>query len=790
MTAGRLDLQARAFGPIVVAARALAPGLRVSWAGHTDIGPYRGTDVPMRRAAVAVLTNSCEPTIKVLFKAGVLPRHEVPGGRCDYVLYDPSRDLPSYYLAWVEDMPAPTTYEEFDLHRLVRSSCQVRARDPYPSKILEAVYQRLRVAGIFTRHEVSGFIAICDESWADLSEWFRHRAGRHTYAHPKDLAPTSLATFEASLRENLKGLPRTFLDHKRPYVREAPDVAARRRVMSLTEHFDTGALYAMIFAPRERRIDALVRPLNAIARVEKIMRFHAPDGNWSKSTYQEALTRYVVVRDILPGDSDYTRCMTVRFWRIVVARLHRYRALHDRSGKRGLLNHTPPRFRLARPLLHEMRNIQCAIAAGGHVRRKEDAHRAFEDLDDIFEAALNRAEAMEALGEAKRHAESLMAEDHNHLDFSITLPCLDDRGLAVGGLREERFRLWRTEAAAASVASDMERRGLARDSSTMRSERYCQPFIVEHLVDNDESVTGECWMLRLARLGVFICPMRFSSRRRESRLDEIARLALPGFQPHGTLLLSFEQQRSLISRFAYEIGRSFVPIEEMDVAIRFADMALRIVGQSYRRIHEVMQLRHDAWKPVDFGEFAGRYMSQDVWPKVAPKKDLGAVEKVPVTVSLDVVRSAEELLALGRHAESSQRPTAVPAMRASRWKCGPAPYVFSHMGRALLPNEVNLFLRYLLAGWPPFTLHDFRHAEAEDANFDGEPESKIQTGLGHSGPAATRIYTSLPPWAQKQIEERSHQRKADQLDRRDMLRQLAKRNVTEREAAGLSETAG
>jgi len=778
MKPGRLDLHARAFGPIVVAARTLAPGFRVSWAGHSDIGPYRGTDVPMRRAAVAVLTNSCEPTIKVLFKAGVLPRHEVPGSRCDYILYDPARDLPSYYLEWVENSPAPTTYEDFDLHRLVRSSCQVRARDPHPLKILEAVYQRLSVAGIFTRSEVAGFIAVCDESWADLNEWFRHRAGRPAYAHPKDLAPTSMATFEAALQENLKGLPRTYLDDTRPYMLESPDGAARRRVMTLTEHFDTGALYAMITAPRERRSEALSRILNAIARVEKIMRLHAPDGRWTKSTYQDALTRYIVFRDILPSDSDYTRCMTVRFWRIVVARLHRYRAQYDRSGKRGLLAHIPPRFRLARPLLNEMRNLQCTIAAEGHTRRKEDAHRAFEDLDDIFEAALNRAEAMEALGRAKRHAESLMSADDGCLDFSVTLPSLDDRGIAIGGHREERFRLWRTEAAAASVVSDMEHRGIARESTILR-ERYSQPLIVEHLVDFDGAAAHECWMLRMARLGVFICPMRFPADRRERRLAEIARLGLPGFQTHGTLLLSFEQQRSLIARFAHEIDRSFVPIDEMEVAIRFADMALRVVGQSYRRIHEVMQVCHDAWKPVEFGSFAGKYFSQDVWPKVAPKKDLGAVEKVPVTVSLDVVRSAEELLALGPRAKGSDCPAAVPAMRASRWKCGPAPYVFSHMGRPLLPNEVNLFLRYLLAGWPPFTLHDFRHAEAEDANFDGEPESKIQAGLGHSGPAATRIYTSLPPWAKRQIEERSHQRKADQLDRRDRLRLLAKQDVTD-----------
>jgi hypothetical protein len=774
MKMSHLDIGARAQGPIVVAAAALAPGHAAGTDELVDIGPLRGTEIPMRRYAAVTLTNSSKPTIRFLHQAGVLGDHQGTGAYADYVLYDPGRDLPSYYLDWVERMPAPVTFEEFDLHRQVRASCQVRSEDPYPVKILEAVYQRLSEIGNFGYAETNGLIRLSPNTWAVVGDWLRERAGQPASNRPEDLSVTSLETFVDRLRGELLGLPRTFLDAKLPYSREAPGANARRRVMSLDEHFDAGALYAMVFAPKERRTDGLNRGLNAIARVEKIMRIHAPGEKWTAETYRTALTRYVVDRDILPRDAESTRCQTVRFWRIVMARLHRYRAQCDRSGSRGLVRLLPPRFTLPRALLNEIRDRECELVATWENNRKREAHEAFRDLDEIFDAAANRAEAMEDLGNAKRQAEATIRENDAWIDFAVTLPCLDARGHLTGRHRDERFRLWRTEEAAASVYADLDRSGLVdRARETLRSTRYDEAFVVEHLDGGaDPTLATGCWMIELAGLGVLLAPNRLSPDRRDRRHDAIRSRGLPGFQAHGSAVLTFEQQRASLARFASQVGRSFVPLDEMEVAIRFADLALRVACQTYRRPHEVLQIRHDSWKPVHIAGYEDRFVSQDVMPKVTVRKDLAAMSTVSVTVSLDVTASAAEILALDRRAQYGNAPLPVAAARVSRWKCGPAPYVFSFAGRAVLPSEINLFLRYLLAGWPPFTLHDFRHAEAEDANFDGEPESKIRAGLGHSGGAPTRNYSKLPPWAEKLREESSDRRKRERLENRDAHRRL------------------
>ncbi len=781
MTRACSDVGIRAFGPIIVPARSLAPQHRTSYVGHADIGPLRGTPVAMRRLTIAGLTGSCKRTIGFLCDAGVLQQLEVEGHTVQYVLYDPLRDLASYYLEWVERAPAPVTQADFELHRRVRTSCQVLADSPYPDKIKEAIYQRLKPIGNLTRHEVNGLVGLSSECWADLSAWLRQRDGQHSRARPREAntGPASLEDFVDCLPERMKGLPKTFLDKRLPYSRKAPDRALRRRIACLTELRDTGALYAMIFAPRERRSENLAVALLAIARVEEIMRTHAPGKAWSASDFRAALIRYGTTKDILPEDVPAVRWLTIRYWRLIVARLHRYRSMYDPKDQTGLRALLPPRFKRPREMLIALGGLHREHTKEGRARRKREAHEAFRCLDDILDAAQTRAECMRALGEANREAKIAIAGDADFHDFEVTLPRLDRRGLPLGGRHTERLRLWRTRAAASSIAAEL--RPLDTIESRAKVKRlekssYDQPFIVEHLYSRSANAFGEeCWMLQLARLGVFTCPTRLSSEDQEARYTAIREHGLPGYQPHGASLLGFEDLRAGLSRYGRDLNRSFVPLDEMEAAVRFSALYLRMIDQTFRRGQEIRQTRHDAWvhhgpTPASAPEDEQpRFLTQLVFPKVAKRKDLAQVQKVSVTVRQELVEEAEEMRILNRRIVGTASPI-VPCAADIRWKCGPAEYVFSFAGRALLANELNLFLRYVLAGWPPFTAHDFRHAEAEEAEFDGEPESKIQAALGHGSVWTTRDYTELPPWAEKQLADRSDRRRAHRLDERSVKR--------------------
>jgi hypothetical protein len=443
------------------------------------------------------------------------------------------------------------------------------------------------------------------------------------------------------------------------------------------------------------------------------------------------------------------------------------------------LTFLPPRFKCPKKLLIELGGLHREHTDEGRARRKKEAHEAFRCLDDILDAAQMRAECMRALGEAKREAETAIGDGADFHDFSVPLPRLDRRGLPLGGRRTEEFRLWRTHAAAASITADMKPIGTREFKAKVKrleKSKYDQPFIVEHLGTRDAKLPDDgCWMLQFARLGVFICPTRLSSEDQQVRYEAIREHGLPGYQPHGASLLAFDEMRAGLSRYGRDLNRSFVPLDEMEAAVRFGALYLRMVDQTYRRGQEVRQTRHDACVP--YGSEVIRstetrkfdFLTQAVLPKVSKRKDLAQVEKVSVTIRRELVAEAEEMRVLNRRIIGTKSPV-VPCTADISWKCGPAEYVFSFAGRALLANELNLFLRYVLAGWPPFTIHDFRHAEAEEAEFDGEPESKIQAALGHGSVWSTRGYTELPLWAEKQLADRSDRRRALRLDERSLQR--------------------
>ncbi|MES3100601.1 hypothetical protein [Sphingomonas faeni] len=329
----------RAFGPIVVPAGALPLASRrgVHMSVKLDISPYRGRSIPISMNTLAAMTGSCKRSIHHLIDAGVLERcDEHSDDWYNFVLFDIDRDLADYFDAWVERVPAPRIHAEFQHYRRMRRLCFVWAGAAHSPKILEAVFQKLKEIGNFTRHEVHGLIPLDPSTFKTISAWLNARFG--TYARQRhavsDDIPVTWEMFAAALPEEFRNLPKTYLDGRRPYQRERPSLRIRHRVWRLSELFNAGSLYAIVYAARLRRPEQMTSAMIVISRVEEIMRTHAPGQEWTMRTYQEALTRYAVDCDILPDDVAAVRDYTVRFWRIIVGRLRRYCLQHDPSGKR------------------------------------------------------------------------------------------------------------------------------------------------------------------------------------------------------------------------------------------------------------------------------------------------------------------------------------------------------------------------------------------------------------------------------------------------------------------------
>ncbi len=789
----RTNLRNRAQGPVIVSFQARPKDERDRFVGYyVDIGHLRGTEVALTFATIADIEGSNKHTVRKLAEAGVLTEVVVPGsGRQRFARFDIGRSLADYYVDWEASLPLLTTHEEFDAYRDARRRCKIPADAPHSPRILEAVFQKLLEIGNFNKHEVNGLIPLVPAAWPPITKWLKVRIAEHArinrslrvfakrpYTTPAEL-PVTWELFKAALPDAFADLPRTCLDPHPRNQRDRPSRRFRERVWQLSRLIDAGSLYAIIRSARGRRPDEMLSGLAAIQRVEDIMFIHKPKGRWTRNDYHHAMQRYAIVKDILPEDGDRTRIKTVYRWRAISRTMRRYCRQHDPRNRRGIRNHLPPLFRISRSLKAELRATYAHLPQERIDDRKTEAHQAFAELDAIHDAARNRRDEMRRIGSRVREAETQIPPDADFLDFPIEVPTLDDRGMAIGDMQIETFRLWRVAAAWRSF--DLATFNRTRAAIGERERKgFRDGFVVEHLhtegLDGSDPIT--CWMVRLAKLGVFVCPAELPLAVRIARHEEIRSKGLPGFRANCPGLLAFASDGATLARSGLDHGRYFVPLEQAEMAMRFAFVALDTVAQAYSRMQEVQQITRTSWERAKV--VPGKiHMTQMVWPKIEAGVDLGKEEKVPITVTDELLGEILDLCDL--HVERcglDEFPTMQPA-DPLRWKCGPAEYTNSWNGQALHAHHINLFLRYLLAGWPPFTLHDFRHAEAEEDASDGVPEYVTQTKLGHSSPVSTRTYTRLPDGMKPAKESAADVRRANRIERRAAKRRGAGGNPRE-----------
>jgi len=778
--------QNRSTGPIKVSFQARPACDRDSFCGYyVDIGHLRGTEVALTFATIAALEGSNKHTVRKLVEAGVLTEATPEGsGRHRYALFDLSRSLAEYYFDWVNRVSSPESHQEFEAYREVRRRCKVPADAPHSERILEAVFQKLLEIGNFGMHEVNGLLPLTPASWPEITAWLKVRIvsyaqenrrlrvfARRPYTRPCSV-PVTWDMFKAGLPEAYATLPRTCLDENPRDRRDRPSRRIRERVWQFTRLMDPASLSAIIRAARARRPDDILPYLSAIARIEEILLAHKPIGSWTRADYADALERYAITKDILPQDSDRMRFKTVKRWRSILNKLRRYCSLHDPRGVLGIRRHLPPRFRISLTFKAKLAKAYAHLPQERIDDRKEDAHKAFAELDTIYDAARNRRDEMRLFGNRMREAEKAMSRGTAYKDFRVTVATLDARGVATGDQQIETFRLWRVEAAWRSLP--VERVPHSRTVAAFKArlqDGFQDGFVVEHLHTRrvDGSPTQTSWLIGLAKLGTFVCPAYLPVDVRAARHDEIRSKGLPGFRGDGSGLLGFGSEGATIARSGLDHDRYFIPLEQSEIAMRIAFIALDVVSQAHVRTQEVQQLVRRDWKKK--GVVPGKdHMRQKVWPKIERGEDLAPAEKIGVVITAELLDEMLDVCALHVSRCGLERFPIMPAADPLRWKCGPAEYIISWNGRALLAFEINLHLRYLLAGWPPFTLHDFRHAEAEEQEFDDVPEILIQIGLGHKSPRSTKTYTKLPAWAEAEKESRADNRKADKLERRRSAR--------------------
>ena len=276
-------------------------------------------------------------------------------------------------------------------------------------------------------------------------------------------------------------------------------------------------------------------------------------------------------------------------------------------------------------------------------------------------------------------------------------------------------------------------------------------------------------MIRLSRLGVWRGSATMTSDQQAARHEAIVTTGLPGIVPVLGGLLRFDKERATLARKAASLGRHFFPLEEVEHGMRFAHHALDCIIQSYCRLQEARQQTQDGWtleeESADGDPNEERFF-QKVIPKVPRRKDLAEVPRVKLTIRATSVEEALDLCELEMRRCARDAFPITSAAPDIGWKLKPDRYLFAHRGSPLTKKDLGLLLRYLLAGWPPYRFHDFRHVMAEDAKRDGESGIAIQVSLGHADDDQSKLYSELPWWMEADVASKSRKRRSEAVDDR------------------------
>jgi hypothetical protein len=416
--------------------------------------------------------------------------------------------------------------------------------------------------------------------------------------------------------------------------------------------------------------------------------------------------------------------------------------------------HVPAPFVITKSLAAEIKSRFGDLRAEGRERRQQNALAALADLELILAAATNRRDEMRAFGEAYRHEVDQMSVAEQSRIFSVNVPSLDQYGHHSGGISKVRFKIWRTAAAWHSLFLTPDATKNTKQIAVKREGKdpaeYEEPLIVEHL-GTDHSAgasTEDPWMIELDRLGVMHSFATADSKLKQRRHHAICSLGLPGNFGCIGGLLTFEPERAALKQNGLEQNRHFFPLEEIEHALRLAYHVLDCVSQSYNRAQEIRQQVRLGWEEAEPGEDEARHW-QYALPKVPRRMDLANITPVKVIITETTLNEMFDLCELQQRRCSFPEFPTMQAAPEIRWKCPPAEYVISHRGRAVKRGECGIFLRYLLAGWPAYSFHDFRYVMAKDAALDGVSPEEGAAMLGQETVSMAEHYMCLAGFDQE-----------------------------------------
>lgn len=778
--------------------------------GRVDITGLVGTKVRMNRKGIQRLLGSFK-AIDFLVEVGVFhvsDHANEPWAR--YYYMDPGDTLKTCYLRWEEDLPIPVTAHEFRMAKRVRRSCQVEDGHWPPQVVIVGAARVLGPRKSFTRGEVRGLVTLSNSNAKEVVRAIKEEAGKEYIINCYKAGQRPVTEQELAKRvPYLKGVAGTCFD---PHLKEeyrSPDATTRARLSTIRIMFPSAATFAYTHAPSIRLPMLLPRYMRSVARFEAEALANDPSFDPTLVASLEKARDHVAFGKLAISYPPHARDQIVRDTLHVLRRAHSRIRDIDPRGSKKLLQLQPAMLPNQAAFWKRLEEEYGSKRAGQRERRKKVSHRISDRYEKVIDGAAFRIAQISLDGDATRATIDYLEEPENaHLaywDFEVEDETLSTRGLPVGLLHERLYRCWRVPAAELSVELERDpseepppqmwpgasaRRNEAHITARSRRKEtdgkggqgkplrlHGTQYIIEFLgvtcAENDQS--AEAWYVTLAKHHSLSATGLLDAGQNTLRETLAKKWQLPNQIATAGGLVGFDQRRGRIARVASQtdrpVKRTFVPIEELEHALRLAGHGLDCVIQTWCRSGEFRQQTEykEDWDPQpDQTQFGWRCI-----PKLAPGAPIP--DPLPfIGVSNDTREEAMNLAAIcvRRCHPGGHIPDVVP-IGTLAWKCRPQPYIFSCGSRMVDAKTLNYALRLLFANIGEFRFHDFRHAGSNRSRNDGKSLTEIRAGLRSRRMANADYYSELSPL---QIALQEQQVVKDKLGR--IARETHERSLT------------
>ena len=443
-----------------------------------------------------------------------------------------------------------------------------------------------------------------------------------------------------------------------------------------------------------------------------------------------------------------------------------YRMAHP-----GQLERLAPLFSRAvhqnTPLRDKVRRLDHAVRGKDREKRKRDAREVTDRFEQFRETVAVRALEARACGAQLAQAREKASEHFAHFDAGermepfyevfTALPVFDEQGLPIAGARQlASWRLWREGDLWRSIdpredicpnwsgldREDMQALGRSAKVHTglfqaIKAHGSATRIVTEFIgcIADIGGRTSEPHLIKQYRTGILSTPTESPPQIQRERCEYMRDNNIPmvsvALQPCGYGYGGFS-----IARWARQVGRCVVPVDDAVMGTRFAHCFIGVVTDCLARRMEVFQIaqtdeciRHDLGASASLPGF-----------KAVPKGRTQPEGYVLSEMTCETVLGlAEDVAKACGHTDGWLRDVdandCLPPRIARR-----APYVFQWDGKPLASMTVAYLVALLSAGFGKVTPHILRHAASNNMMRRGVHARAVQAKLKHHSEVMSDYY--------------------------------------------------